>query len=239
MVEKDGKRIEIVKNGPYLIYGDIPLDKVFILPDINYEKKKINSKWGKTEKIKTSNSYSLCRCGSSKKQPFCDGSHIETKFDGKETANNDKIMETSSEYVGKNLIMMDKKELCFGAGFCHDKKGSIWEFIESEDPKFDKTIIQMSDDCPAGRFVIIDKKTKKVISPNFTPSLSIVEEVRKNVSGPLWVKGKIQILSQNECYEKRDSVTLCRCGESNNKPFCDGTHSIIKWSDGDKSLKEK
>ncbi len=234
----DKERIEIIKNGPYIVYGNISIDKVFILPDINYEKQKINSKWGKTEKIMTHPTYSLCRCGASKNHPFCDGAHIESKFNGQETADIDKIMETSSEYVGKDFIMLDKGKLCFGAGFCYSKHGNIWEFIESENSKNNETIIQMSNDCPAGRFVIIDKKTNKIISPNFNPSISVVEEVRKYVSGPLWVKGNIQIVSKEKGeYEKRDSVALCRCGESKNKPYCDGEHSIIKWCDGDKSLK--
>ena len=240
-MEKSEKRIEIVKNGPYLVFGNIPLDKVFILPDVNYDRKVVNSKWGKTEKIKTNQTYSLCRCGASKTHPFCDGTHTKVNWNSKETADFDKILETSSIYESKNLIMHDKGELCFGAGFCHNKSGSIWEFIESKDTKYDKTIKQMSDDCPAGRFVLIDKKTNKVISPNFSPSISSIEEVRKSVSGPLWVKGNIEVISQDKkkSYEKRDSVTLCRCGKSNNTPFCDGQHAIDKWTDGDKSLKNE
>jgi len=237
MAKKENKKIEIVLNGPYTVYGAIPLDKVFILPDVNYEKKKINSKWGKANKINTEETYSLCRCGASKNQPFCDGKHIDIKFRGTETAEKDKIMEASKKYVGKNLIMKDKSELCFGAGFCYNKNGNIWDFVESKDSANDSTIIQMSKDCPAGRFVLVDKKTNKVISPNFSQRISIIEEVRKNVSGPLWVRGKIQIISHEKgSYEKRDSVALCRCGASKNKPFCDGTHSIVKWKDGDKSL---
>lgn len=240
MINKNEKRIEITRNGPYLIYGNIPIDKVFILPDINYEKKKINSKWGNPKKIKTNGTYTLCRCGESKKPPFCDGSHIITNFEGKETAKNDKVMETSRKYLGKDLIMMDKKELCFGAGFCYSRHGNIWEFIESKDSKHNDTIIQMSKDCPAGRFVILEKKTKKIISPKFPQSISVVEETRKQVSGPLWVKGNIQIVSfEKGEYEKRDSISLCRCGESKNKPFCDGTHSIIRWNDDNKSLKNE
>jgi CDGSH-type Zn-finger protein len=29
----------------------------------------------------------------------------------------------------------------------------------------------------------------------------------------------------------RNRVTLCRCGASKNKPFCDGTHATIKFRD--------
>ena len=38
-------------------------------------------------------------------------------------------------------------------------------------------------------------------------------------------------------YEIRNRVTLCRCGKSNNKPFCDGNHLQSRFNDGDKSLK--
>jgi CDGSH-type Zn-finger protein len=33
-------------------------------------------------------------------------------------------------------------------------------------------------------------------------------------------------------YEVRNRVTLCRCGASKNKPFCDGTHAAINFRDG-------
>ena len=33
-------------------------------------------------------------------------------------------------------------------------------------------------------------------------------------------------------YESRDRVTLCRCGASQNKPFCDGTHADVAFKDG-------
>lgn len=32
-------------------------------------------------------------------------------------------------------------------------------------------------------------------------------------------------------YEIRNRVVVCRCGQSANKPYCDGTHAAIKWRD--------
>jgi CDGSH-type Zn-finger protein len=47
--------------------------------------------------------------------------------------------------------------------------------------------------------------------------------------GPLLVRGNFHLLDQAgnliEC--RRQTVALCRCGRSRNKPFCDGTHKLI------------
>jgi len=63
------------------------------------------------------------------------------------------------------------------------------------------------------------------IEKKYNPSISITEDKPAGVSGPLWVKGNVEIESSNgKAYEKRNRVTLCRCGKSKNKPFCDGSH---------------
>jgi CDGSH-type Zn-finger protein len=48
--------------------------------------------------------------------------------------------------------------------------------------------------------------------------------VREN--GPYEVKGPIRVIGPDgrELRDEREVVTLCRCGGSSNKPFCDGTH---------------
>lgn len=52
-------------------------------------------------------------------------------------------------------------------------------------------------------------------------------------SGPIWLKGDIDLESEDGTkYEKRSRVTLCRCGKSMNKPFCDGTHIDCSFNDG-------
>jgi CDGSH-type Zn-finger protein len=51
--------------------------------------------------------------------------------------------------------------------------------------------------------------------------------------GPLWVRGGVRITgSDGRDYEVRNRATLCRCGASSNKPFCDGTHKKIGFRDG-------
>jgi len=77
-----------------------------------------------------------------------------------------------------------------------------------------------------------DKKTEKPIELKYKPSISLVEDRQKKVSGPIWVKGKVTLeSSEGTNYEKRNYMNLCRCGKSCNKPFCDGTHVSVKFKD--------
>lgn len=50
-----------------------------------------------------------------------------------------------------------------------------------------------------------------------------------NSSGPYIVEGKIKLVDSdgNQFQVEGDRIALCRCGESSNKPFCDGTHRKI------------
>ena len=44
-------------------------------------------------------------------------------------------------------------------------------------------------------------------------------------NGPLHIAGTLELLdADGELIEKSDELYLCRCGQSNNKPYCDGQH---------------
>jgi hypothetical protein len=69
------------------------------------------------------------------------------------------------------------------------------------------------------------KKTKKTIEPEFEKSIGLIEDPAVGVSGPIWVRGGIPVESADgKTYKVRNRVTLCRCGKSSNKPFCDSSH---------------
>ncbi|RBQ23329.1 hypothetical protein ALNOE001_08880 [Candidatus Methanobinarius endosymbioticus] len=63
-------KIKITKEGSYIFSGNIPLYKETMVCD--------------KEKIKSGETYALCRCGKSSNKPFCDGSPINYNFDGTE-----------------------------------------------------------------------------------------------------------------------------------------------------------
>jgi CDGSH-type Zn-finger protein len=139
---------------------------------------------------------------------------------------------------GPTLRLKDASELCSVARFCH-RAGGAWELTKhSDDPKARKIAIEEACNCPSGRLVVCDKKTGAVLEPELEKSISLVEDPQKKVSGPIWVKGGVPVESSDgTTYETRNRVTLCRCGKSGNKPFCDGSHIEEGFDDGDESLK--
>jgi hypothetical protein len=106
------------------------------------------------------------------------------------------------------------------------RAGGIWNLVEqSDDPDARKTAIEEACNCPSGRLVITDNESGKAIEPDFEKSIVVIEYPAKGERGPLWVRGGIPIQSADgKPYEIRNRVTLCRCGRSENKPFCDGSH---------------
>ena len=78
-----------------------------------------------------------------------------------------------------------------------------------------------------------EKPTNREIEDPLAPSIGLVEDPALGCSGPLWVRGGIPIESADgKRYERRNRVTLCRCGASTNKPFCNGSHASIEFNDG-------
>ena len=231
---KNGRKIVVSKNGPYLVSGNIPLDKQIIEIGEGQDQEK----WVKGKKYPLQQGYALCRCGQSRKKPFCDGTHEKVNFDGTEKASRAQYVDQAEgEIEGPGLILTDAPTFCAAARFCH-REGGVWDLTErSDQPELKKIAIEECCHCPSGKLVVWDKKTRQPIEPAFEPSISLVEDPQADCSGPIWVKGGVPVESADGTpYEARNRQTLCRCGHSDNKPFCDGSHIAVKFSDGDESL---
>jgi CDGSH-type Zn-finger protein len=217
----DRRKIKVGRNGPYLVSGRIPLVKQIIGTDTEGTP----NEWRADTKYPSLENCALCRCGQSKKKPFCDGTHTKANFDGTETASREPYLAQAKEIDGPTLRLTDAENLCASARFCH-RAGGIWNLVPKSDNRDAKRIaIEEARDCPSGRLVIWDKNTKKPIEPEFERSIGLVEDPQVGVSGPIWVRGGIPVESADgKTYEIRNRVTLCRCGKSSNKPFCDSSH---------------
>jgi hypothetical protein len=138
--------------------------------------------------------------------------------------------EQAKLYEGSELNLKDVKKLCVLAQFCN-REGGVWRLIkESAIPFLKDMAIDEANNCPAGRLVAVDNSNGQDIEPDLEPSISLIYEPEERIRGAIWVKGKIPIISSTGfTYEIRNRVTLCRCGKSANKPFCDGSHLFIRF----------
>ncbi len=222
-------RIVVSENGPYVVYGPVPLTIQTIEPD----REGMSWNWTPGRSFETPTPYKLCRCGQSKNKPFCDGSHLRVKFQGQETASRQPYARQAETIEGPAVTLQDAEELCAFARFC-DPGGKIWSLIErSDDPATRELIEREASHCPSGRLVVFDKRKRTSLEPDLPPSIGIVEDPVMECSGPLWIRGGIRIESESGTpYEVRNRVTLCRCGASANKPFCNGSHASIRFQDG-------
>lgn len=220
--------VTVSENGPYIVTGDIPLNKQTIITDA----KGGSESWHEGVPIQHRETYALCRCGHSGSKPFCDGTHAKIGFKGAETASREAYLDQAQVLDGPVLQLTDAEGLCAFARFC-DPNGQVWNQVERTDhPHIKELFIHQVNNCPSGRLVAWDKATGEPVEHALPISIGLVEDPEQKCSGPLWLRGGIQVTSSNGFeYDVRNRVTLCRCGESKNKPFCDGTHAAIKFRD--------
>jgi CDGSH-type Zn-finger protein len=226
MKSKVGMKITISENGPYRVEGSVPLAKQTIVTNDDGD----SVEWRQSDEFETKVTYNLCRCGQSASQPFCDASHTRVGFDGTETASRVPYLQEADVQSGPTLKMTDLPSLCADARFC-DANGTAWQLVKREDSEAAVLTTRQAQMCPSGRLVAWDRETNVALEPTFEPSIRLVNDPSQGLAGPLWVREGIPIFSADgEDYEIRNRVTLCRCGASGNKPFCDGNHVKIGFT---------
>ena len=221
--------ISILKHGPYLVYGKPLLQQeILTVSEENIPWAYAEGHHYSTEEEPTP----LCRCGYSHKHPYCDGSHAHADWDSTLTADNIPLLENAESYDGQKVQLADNIKYCAHARICLNK-GSVWDLIEKSDQAEAYELAKYeSMACPAGRLKLWDKEKETFFEPPLKPAIGLIEDPQKECSGPLWVKGGIPVNGPDGTpYEQRNRITLCRCGASRNKPFCDGNHIRVHFQD--------
>lgn len=213
-----------ITDGPYAVDRELPVVRTAIVETDHGEP----VAWAPDEAVETGEEIRLCRCGRSRNKPFCDGSHRRGEpFDGTETADRGPSAARRRTYAGVGVVLTDDRSLCEHAGFCGDRFTNAWRMTrETDDPDVRAHLISMVRHCPSGALEYSEREGEPSIEPDLPTGVAIVRD------GPLWVRGGVRVVGQDgNGYEIRHRVTLCRCGASTNKPFCDGTHKEIGFTD--------
>jgi CDGSH-type Zn-finger protein len=219
----DEPRIVVREGGPYRVSGGVRVRRTAIVYTDYGEPVGVDE----SPDFPTQRTYDLCRCGQSSTKPFCDTTHEEIGFKGTESADRGPTAARQQVFEAEGVVMYDDRELCTHAGYCGDRFTNVWEMLEETgDPAVRERLIAMVRACPSGRLAYSIPPDPTQIEPELDPKIGVEPD------GPLWVHGGVRIESQDgSTYEVRNRVTLCRCGRSRNKPFCDGTHEIVGFRD--------
>ena len=218
--------IVISKDGPYVVSGDAPLTDEIIGANAEGE----SVEWRRGRAYDAPAKYALCRCGQSARAPFCDGTHAKVGFDGTKTTSRTPFAAQARIFDGPDLSLLDARHLCADARFC-DPNGKVWtQVARTDDPDVRAMFLSQVHNCPAGRLLAFDKAAGKTIESDSPLSIGLIEDPVQDCSGPIWLRGRVTLTSADgHQYERRNNMTVCRCGSSKNKPFCDGTHASINF----------
>jgi len=221
--------IIIKKDGPYKVVGKVPFIKLT----------QVCSEYGEPlewkflgDQTPESESYLLCRCGKSASYPFCDGTH-RAGFDGTETARTDRASLRFFTYKGPGLTVKKDASLCMQSGFCVLRNTSVSELAYgSIDSARRDRAIKMVHDCPSSSLTCrLPQDPEHDLEPNLPMQIAETIEItsRGPIRAPIFVMGYLPIeRSDGVPFLPMNRVTLCTCGQSHNKPLCDGTHRLTQ-----------
>jgi CDGSH-type Zn-finger protein len=207
MAEKKSKKkpqIKVVRKGPYMVTG---------------LKRLKNSKG---EDLPVQSVTSLCRCGASKNKPYCDGSHARIGFVGDKDPN--RVPGEVHEHVGKGITIVDNTDVCCRDRSCIINLPKVFENDDPDAASADEVIATIKK-CPSGAL-------SYKLGGEHCQDYGRKPEITVSKNGPLKIVGGIELKddygTQPWC---KEHYTLCRCGASKNKPFCDGSHLDIGFKD--------
>jgi CDGSH-type Zn-finger protein len=215
--------IDVLPGGPYRVTGAVRLTQRWATRSRFEEAIDWEPVFGAEVDLEIGEPLDLCRCGRSETRPRCDGTCERSGFTGELTAGREPSAARRRTYHGEGVLVTDDRSLCIHAEFCTNRFGSVWTMVhETADPEVRAKLRRMVSMCPSGRLEQASDEGSEPFEPEFDPSIAVVP------AGPLWVRGGIPVRAPDGfAYEVRNRMTLCRCGQSSNKPFCDGTHAEV------------
>ena len=188
------------------------------------------------QEIRATPELALCRCGESAIKPVCDGSCSSSGFTDKKDPK--RVPDKRDTYEGVQLTVYDNRGICQHSGFCTDRLNTVFHtdgpFVTPSGGRMDE-IIRAVRDCPSGALSYAIDGVEARAQVDWDGERAPTIEVSKD--GPYRIAGGIPLTDHHGEPVKRtegsslEHYALCRCGHSQNKPFCSGMHWYVDFKD--------
>ena len=135
--------------------------------------------------------------------------------------------EIIKEYVAQDITIIWKPNTCSHAGECVKRLPNVYKpkdkpWIQPENANTDELIEQINA-CPSGALSFVRNSSSIGDESESGTAVKIIP------NGPMMITGKISIEQSDGSTKEMEKAAFCRCGASNNKPFCDGTHNKVDF----------
>jgi CDGSH-type Zn-finger protein/truncated hemoglobin YjbI len=177
----------------------------------------------------------LCRCGASAVKPLCDGTHAATGFTGARDPN--RVPDRRDTYPGQQVTIFDNRGICQHSGLCTDRLATVFHqggepFITPSGGRLDE-IIGAVRDCPSGALGYgidgVEAREEADWHGCREPVIEVTRDGPYRVTGAIALTGGHGEDEPRNAGASREHYALCRCGHSQNKPFCSGMHWYVQF----------
>ena len=189
------------------------------------------------ERLTVAPQLALCRCGASAVKPFCDGSHATSGFTDAKDPN--RVPDRRDTYQGQQVTIFDNRGICQHSGLCTDRLATAFRtsqepFVAPSGGRMDE-LVRAVRDCPSGALSLAFDDTE---ARDLTDWHGLREQaIEVTQDGPYRVTGGLPLTDAagadvpRAAGSSREHYALCRCGHSQNKPFCSGMHWYVEFRD--------
>ncbi len=134
----------------------------------------------------------------------------------------------TKKYTNGEVTIVWKPGMCIHSTICWKQATGLPQVFNPRERPWIKAegassarIVEQVEKCPSGALSFFFNEEDK----NETATVTQETKVEVSANGPLLVYGNITIKDRDGNETHKSKVTaFCRCGQSKNKPYCDGSH---------------